>query len=123
VFPVQYLVGAFTLFARRCNQTVDPVRHKTNFVFMSIPLAPEHDKKHKIFDYFHFFYHRAVVKQDHYTTHVIVLFQHSFVMQPSQNSPLHCSTVYYTWMGRKKRRLKREGGRRKVGEERRNRRD
>jgi hypothetical protein len=50
----------------------------------------DHDEKHHIFVTF-IFYHREVLKQDHYT--FIELYKNRFVMKPLQNPPLCSSTL------------------------------
>jgi hypothetical protein len=109
-------VGAFTLFARRCYLTVDleTSMSQNGFVFIAYS-EPQNMTNIKSLITLKC-YHRAAVKKDHNTTHVVV---YRFVLQTSENPPLCSSTLYYRRVGtgQGKRRLKREAGRRKGREE------
>ncbi len=65
----------------------------TSFPFVRKPiLFRKWEKTLDIFSTF-IFYHRAVMKQDHYMTHFFELRKHRFVMQPLQYTPLCSSTI------------------------------
>jgi hypothetical protein len=68
---------------------------KTDLVLQSFPFKQNPVILNFFLNYIFYnfnFFHRAVVKQDHYLCHIVELCIHCFVMQPFQNPALCSST-------------------------------